>query len=241
MLHSSCSRAIVNLISSVWIAYFTISLSKTNGQTFSATDPADHAEVVPGTTISLDNDSGFRSTLIVGVSNHAEVTFTVSGLGSADSGTMTFDDLTGKSDVGSIGSNGTYSTKRSNLTNSTLTYLMTVSDPAGNVINPTAALGDGSANAPAGSPQVPTLLNGYTVRPPWMVAGVDYAVGVPSGTALQNPLTINTPGVSADTARHLIRVEGNNITLSGYDFTGWTVYVTSGSQNTTIQNSYFGL
>ena len=70
---------------------------------------------------------------------------------------MTFTDATGKSDVVPIGSNGTYSANLSNLTNGTLTYLMTVSDPAGNVINvdPTATLGDGSANAPAGAPQLP--------------------------------------------------------------------------------------
>ena len=91
---------------------------------------------------------------------------------------MTFTDTTGKSDVVPIGSDGTYSANLSNLTNGTLTYVMTVTNPAGNVItvDPTATLGDGSANAPAGTPQLPNLLNGYAVRPPWEVAGVDYAV-----------------------------------------------------------------
>ena len=207
------------------------------------TGPAGHMATGSGNAVTLDTDSMLTPTVVVDAANPAKVTFTISGLEGDETGTMTFTDALSHSDVVNIASNGTYSANLSNLANGTLTYLVSVTDPVGNVttFDPTVTLGDGSANAPAGSPQVPTLLNGYTVRPPWMVAGVDYAVGVPSGTALQNPLTINTPGVSADTARHLIWVQGNNITLSGYDFTGWTVYVTSGSQNTTIQNSYFGL
>jgi len=38
------------------------------------------------------------------------------------------------------------------------------------------------------------LLSGYVVRPPWKVAGVDYAVGVPAGTALADPTTIFDTG-----------------------------------------------
>jgi len=48
---------------------------------------------------------------------------------------------------------------------------------------------DGYALAPGGPPQYPNLLSGYPVSPhtdasPWCVAGVDYAVGYPTGTVL---------------------------------------------------------
>ena len=48
------------------------------------------------------------------------------------------------------------------------------------------AINDGSANAPAGSPQLPNLLVTYGAnRPAWNVAGVDYYVGVPQGLSLR--------------------------------------------------------
>jgi hypothetical protein len=183
--------------------------------------------------------------LSVDAANPSDVVFTVSGLESDYSGTVTFTDSGGKSDVVPIGANGAYSANLSNLTDGTLTYLMTVTDPAGNVINvdPTVTLGDGSANAPAGTPQLPNLLNGYAVRAPWMVAGVDYAVGVPSGTTLKNPSTISMAGVSVNTTSHVVTVTGNNVTLNGYDFSlngGWQVYI-SGASNTVIENSNFSV
>ena len=145
-----------------------------------------------------------------------------------------------------ISGNGTYSANLSNLTDGTLTYLMTVSNAAGNVINvdPTTTLGgynDGSANAPAGAPQLPNLLSGYAVRPPWKVAGVDYAVGVPSGTALKDWETISQPGVSINTATHTVYVTGNNVTLNGIDFSlhGGAQLVIEGANNTTISNCNF--
>ena len=45
---------------------------------------------------------------------------------------------------------------------------------------------DGHDQAPRAPPQRPNLLAGYAARPPWQVAGVDYAVGVPAGTQLQD-------------------------------------------------------
>ena len=121
---------------------------------------------------------------------------------------------------------------------------MTVTDPAGNIItvDPTATLGDGSANAPAGTPQLPNLLNGYKDPPPWEVAGVDYAVGIPSGTVLKNPATISMAGVTVDTSNDTVYVTGNNVTLNGYDFSlngGWEVYIEDGASNTLIENSNF--
>ena len=166
----------------------------------SAADPHGFGTTAVGNTVSLDTDNTLTPSLSVNASNPSDVVFTVSGLESDYSGTVTFTDSNGKADVVPIGSNGVYSANLSNLANGTLTYLMTVADPAGNVINvdPTVTLGDGSANAPAGAPQFPNLLNGYAVRPPWMVAGVDYAAGVPAGTTLTDWWNINIPGVSVD-------------------------------------------
>jgi hypothetical protein len=101
---------------------------------------------------------------------------------------------------------------------------------------------DGSANAPSGSPLLPNLLNGYATRPPWMVAGVDYAVGVPAGTTLKDPATIAMAGVSVNAATHTVTVTGSNVTLNGYDFGlagGWGVVIQSGVSNTVIENSHF--
>ena len=101
------------------------------------------------------------------------------------------------------------------------------------------AINDGSANASIGSPQLPHLLDSYVTRPSWEVAGVDYAVGIPSGTVLKDPSTLNMSGVAVDTTNNLIRVTGNNVTLDGYNFTGWSVYITGGAQNTTVKDFIF--
>ena len=101
---------------------------------------------------------------------------------------------------------------------------------------------DGSANAPAGTPQLPTLLSGYAVRPSWNVAGVDYYVGVSAGTVLQNPATITMAGVTVDSTNHTVTITGDNVALSGYDFSlngGWQVYVAG--NNDTIKNCNFGV
>ena len=77
-------------------------------------------------------------------------------------------------------------------------------------------------------PPFASLLRRYPVRPPWKVAGVDYAVGVPAGTRLRDPATLNVPGISVDTARHLVTLSGDGATLDGYDFAqqgGWGVRV----------------
>ncbi|MBB4382509.1 hypothetical protein, partial [Bradyrhizobium sp. SBR1B] len=91
--------------------------------------------------------------------------------------------------------------------------LQPLTTPRISVVTP----GDGLANAPANTPQLPNLLSGYSVRPTWNVAGVDYAVGYASGTILKTPSTISMAGVSVDSANHIINVSGSNVTLSGYD------------------------
>ena len=103
------------------------------------------------------------------------------------------------------------------------------------------AVNDGSANASAGSPQYPNLLDSYGAnRPAWNVAGVDYHVGVPEGLALKNPATISMAGVTVNSTTKVVTVTGSNVTLDGYDFSlngGWQVSVQAA--NTTITNSNF--
>lgn len=109
------------------------------------------------------------------------------------------------------------------------------------IADPRENLDDGSANAPSGTPQLPTLLSGYVVRPSWKVAGVDYPVGISAGTILKNPAIINLPGVTTNAAAHEVHIRADNVTLSGYDFAGeggWTVYIDGGA-NAKIENSNF--
>jgi hypothetical protein len=89
--------------------------------------------------------------------------------------------------------------------------------------------------------QLPNLLSGYATTPPWQVAGVNYAVGVPSGAALQNPTAISVPGVSVNAASQTVTVSGSGVTLSGYDFAGWSVAIAPSASNTTITNSNFAI
>lgn len=105
-----------------------------------------------------------------------------------------------------------------------------------------ATLTDGSANATAGAAQFSNILNGYAARPDWKVAGVDYHVGTPSGTALKDPSTISMAGVSVNKSTHTVTVSSSNVTLNGYDFGlsgGWQVNVIDGASNVTVQNSSF--
>ena len=99
---------------------------------------------------------------------------------------------------------------------------------------------DGSQSASRGPAQHPTLLDGYLARPPWQVAGVDYAVGVNPGTTLKIPTAGNLPpGASLQHGAGwtAIYVDGNNVKLDGYDLTGLTVMINDGASGTvTISN-----
>jgi hypothetical protein len=72
--------------------------------------------------------------------------------------------------------------------------------------------------------------------PPWRVAGVDYAVGIPTGTTLQDWQTISMSGVSI--SGNNLNITGNNVTLNGIDFSlhGGANIIVYGS-NDTIENS----
>ena len=105
-----------------------------------------------------------------------------------------------------------------------------------------AVYDDGHAAAPTGLPQLPDLLRGYAARPPWKVAGIDYAVGAPGTVRFKDPLSISLAGTSVDAKNHLIRVNKDNVTLDGYDFSlhgGYGVYISDGANNVVVSHSKF--
>lgn len=108
---------------------------------------------------------------------------------------------------------------------------------------------DGSLKSSNGAPQNPLLFNIYPVRPPWHVAGVDYAVGITAGKTLIDWRTIGVGGVNQISG---ITISGTVITcdptldivLDSIDFTvnnGCVVQnTTGGSGSLTVTNSKFG-
>jgi hypothetical protein len=136
-----------------------------------------------------------------------------------------------------------------------------VNPPSGGGTDPWTTL-DGRLNAPSGTAQVPTILNGYpTASPPnarvrwptltgtqpqWEAAAVDYAVGIdrsiyPTNASLKDPAVVTPPtGVTPNTSARTFTVTGNNVTLDGWDFSlegGWQVIVKA--DDCTIQNNNF--
>ena len=109
---------------------------------------------------------------------------------------------------------------------------------------------DGFAGAPSGTIQFPNLrtLNTYAATPPWKLAGVDYAVGIPSSVTLADPNTLSISGVTrcaigacSGNTRPYIQITGNNVTVCGYDFSmngGWQVEITTGSNATICDNKF---
>lgn len=120
------------------------------------------------------------------------------------------------------------------------------------------AYADGASGAPSGTAQYPSILNGYATRPPWKVAGVDYAVGIPSSVTLQDPwpgypsTTVGTALASAfitqcggsgnlSLTANKISINGNNASISGWDFSlhGGVQLELNGVIGTIIQNCNF--
>jgi transposase len=83
---------------------------------------------------------------------------------------------------------------------------------------------DGSTGASPGTAQHPMLLDNYAARPPWKVAGVDYAVGLPAGIVLKLPTEENLP-IGTILRSEAIYVVGKDITLDGYNLSGLTVMI----------------
>lgn len=115
--------------------------------------------------------------------------------------------------------------------------------------DPWAAL-DGRLGAPAGAAQFPTLLNTYHpvgppdgrsrsngYQPPWLCAGVDYAVGVTPGTVFKDPNVDTLAGVSFSTGTKVATISGNNVTLDAWNMEGWQAEVTG--DDATISNCKF--
>lgn len=91
--------------------------------------------------------------------------------------------------------------------------------------------------------QHPGILDRYSFRPPWKVAGVDYGVGYPASIKLADPATMSLTGVSIDPTKHTVTIAANDVVIDGYDFSlggGWQVQVGFGS-NILITNSNFAV
>lgn len=103
---------------------------------------------------------------------------------------------------------------------------------------PTIAIPAGASGGSGGS-IIPTT---YAARPAWAVAGVDYYVGIPTGTSLADPSTTLPSGASY--SGNVVTVTGCNVTLNALDFTLHsgimiTVNVSSSSCVTTVTNCKF--
>jgi hypothetical protein len=115
---------------------------------------------------------------------------------------------------------------------------------------------DGCSAAPAGTPQLPSLFSApfaphsskYAVSPPWNVPGVEYHVGITSGTTLKDPTAGGLPsGASYSSSAHAVTVSGtSSVTLDGWNFcnpagspNGVHLHVATTGGTTTVQNSRF--
>lgn len=125
----------------------------------------------------------------------------------------------------------------------------------------TAQLGTGQTNALFGcstascTPSVNFAPHSspYTVRPQWNVAGVDYYVGVPSGTVLKDPTGASLPScASYSSGSKTVTINSTNCTLDSFNFcqhASTTINQTPSSPDgisvlinasgATVENSYF--
>jgi hypothetical protein len=117
---------------------------------------------------------------------------------------------------------------------------------------PTSKFDDGSAGAPTGTANYPTLLNQYggfntrvfnatDFQPAWKVPGVDYRVGINTGVVLVDAATmkVGSNGVT-EISGHNIFVTVAGTTLNGWDFTtdgGWQLILQA--DNITVTNCKF--
>ncbi len=101
---------------------------------------------------------------------------------------------------------------------------------------------DGSTLAPSGTAQYPSLLNGYSKRPPWRVAGIDYAVGYPTGQTFKDP-SVDALPTGATYASNLVRTNStDNLTFDGWDFSlhnGIGLFVDGTTAGTIVKNCKF--
>lgn len=102
-----------------------------------------------------------------------------------------------------------------------LFFLLLIGSRAWGQCSQGSAYADGCPGAPAGTIQYPNALSGYSARPPWNVAGVDYHVGITSGTSLTDWRSLSKPNLSVNTGSGLINCTspGASITIDAVDFT----------------------
>ena len=114
------------------------------------------------------------------------------------------------------------------------------------MLTPTSGYNDGFGGCAGGTPQLPNLLNGYAARPAWKVAGVDYAVGVPTGKhsrirpsqrtclpafQLTRPITSST----------LLATTSRSTALTSRCTVVWGISIQSGVTGTTVENCNFSM
>lgn len=99
---------------------------------------------------------------------------------------------------------------------------------------------DGHERASRAPIQRPDLLAGYAARPPWKVAGVDYAVGVPADTVLVDWHNLRGPGISI--VGNLVRIDNTSgAHIGGVDFAlhGGAILLFVNSPGGVVTNSNF--
>ncbi len=102
---------------------------------------------------------------------------------------------------------------------------------------------DGLAGSPSPAPalQNASLISSYTAKPSWCVAGVGYAVGIPTNVTLLDPAGATTGGgVTVSQASHTFTITSANVTVSGWDFSlegGWQVII-NGANATVTHNNF---
>ncbi|MEJ0073151.1 MAG: hypothetical protein WDN27_03690 [Candidatus Saccharibacteria bacterium] len=124
-------------------------------------------------------------------------------------------------------------------------YLIVVSHAAACPFGSTYADGCGGSAA-SGTAQYPGMLNSYTARPQWNVAGVDYKVGIPDGTTLTPWRSASVPNISINlsSGRVSCTTAGAHVTLNAIDFSTaagvspW-IYDNSNDCTWTVANSKF--
>jgi len=85
-------------------------------------------------------------------------------------------------------------------------------------------------------PQLPSILSGYSARPAWHVAGVDYGVGYPSGTTLTDWSTMSGAGITV--GANSVEISGQaSVVVDSIDFSlhgGACLLLFTGSNNATV-------
>jgi hypothetical protein len=103
------------------------------------------------------------------------------------------------------------------------------------IIRPSFAEIQKAGNLP---PNLPSILDGFAARPQaGTVAGVDYRVGCQYPVLEELSSQNIPPGTVIDTTRKLLRIQGENVILSGFNLDGYTILLGASARGTaTVQN-----